>query len=231
MLGKRVSFIIPAFNEQKNIGIAVERIIKAAQRILSDYEIILINDGSTDKTGKVAERLASKNKKITVVNNESNMGMGYSYWVGIERAKFEYAMIIFGDGDQPMESIKIVLEKIGEADMIIPFYTNFAQTKTWFRHLLSTSYTHLINNITGLMIFYYNGITLHKTHMVKSLKGLSDGFGFQSEIIVSLIKGGASFIQVGIINDEEKNKKSAALRISNIFRVVISLARFAIKYR
>lgn len=231
MLKKRLSLVVPAFNEKDSLKRVIRRIHQVVPKYCSDYEIIVVNDGSEDNTGKLADSIASRNSKIKVLHNPQNKGMGYSYWRGVDVASFEYVMIVFGDGDQPAQSIAKVISKIGSADIIIPYYTNFIQTKTWFRHLLSISYTHLINAITGLNIFYYNGITLHKSKLVKQLVGLSTGFGFQAEIIIKLIKNGASFTQVAITNEDDTKKGSSALKIDNVIKVLLSIFRLIWNYK
>lgn len=221
----------PAFNEEANIESVVNKINKVAPKYTDDYEILIINDGSTDKTGKVAEGLAKKSKRIRVFHNSENKGMGYSYLRGLKEARFEHIMINFGDDDHPAESLVRVISHMGEADIVIPFYTNFHITKTWFRHVLSISYTHLVNYLTELNIRYYNGITLHKTDLVRKMPIRSKGFGFQAEIIIYLVKTGATFIEVGIVNQDRKMGASSALRPKNILSVSYFLFRLFWKYR
>lgn len=222
---KQLSVIIPTFNEETNIKNVVKKVSSVCPKYCSEYEIIIINDGSQDKTKQVVDSIAKKEKHVKVLHNKTNKGMGYCYLHGLQQARFEYIMINFGDDDHPAKSLEQVISKMGTADIIIPFYTNFHQTKTWFRHLLSISYTHLVNYITGLSIRYYNGITLHRTDLVRSTPSLSIGFGFQAEIIVHLVKKGANFVEVGIENEDDPQKGSSALRISNIIKVTQSLLR------
>lgn len=226
-----LSVIVPAFNEEKFIKKVADKINLVAPEFTKDYEIIIINDGSSDNTKKVAESVAKKDKRVKVISNETNRGMGYSYLRGLSEAKYEYCWINFADDAHPVDSLKAVLSRMGEADMVIPVYINFHITKTWFRHVLSITYTHILNSITGLQVGYYNGATLHKTALVKGISGLSGGFGFQAEMIIYLLKKGASFVEVGITNVENKKDSSAALRLSNIIKVMFSVGKLYYKYQ
>lgn len=232
MLKKRLSIIIPAFNEAGNIKAVVKKVSLILLKYCSNYQIIIINDGSTDGTGKIADKLAQTNKKIDVIHNLKNEGMGFSYFKGVEQAKFEYLILIFGDNDHPLNSIEDIISKVGKADIIIPFYTNFHLSKTWLRHLISVTYIHLVNYLSGLKIGYYNGITLYKTELVRNLPTKSAGFGFQAEMLVYLLKKGASYIIVNTSNDDRKSGSSAAFKFKNIIRIIRSLLSmyFAYKY-
>lgn len=231
MLKKRLSIFVPAYNEQGNIEGAVKKIHSIVPKYCSEYEIIIVNDGSTDNTGKIINRLAKKDKKIKPLHNDINRSMGYSYFRAVGEAKFEYLMTIFGDDDHPSESIERILSKMGQADIIIPYYTNLHLSKTWLRHVISITYTHIVNSITGLTVGYYNGITLHKTHLVKQVPVRSTGFGFQCETIVYLLKNGATYLQVDVLNDDRKTGGTAAFKIKNIISVAKSFLRMYSHYK
>lgn len=225
MIKKRLSIIVPAFNEAGNIKGAVAKIHLIVPKFCSNYEIIIINDGSRDKTGKIADNIAQMDKKVRVFHNLENKGMGYSYFRGVNEAKFEYLIIVFGDDDHPAESISNILSKIGKADIVIPFYTNLHLSKTWLRHVISITYTHIVNYIANLKVGYYNGITLHKTALVRSVPIKSTGFGFQAEVIVYLLEHGASYLEVDVLNDDRKTGGTAAFKLKNIISVARSFLR------
>lgn len=231
MLKKRLSVIVPAYNEAGNIENAVKRIHSIIPAYCREYEVIIINDGSHDNTGKIINSLAKKDKRIRPLHNDVNQGMGYSYFRAMKEAKFEYIMIIFGDDDHPSESIQNILSKMGQADVVIPFYTNLHLSKTWIRHVISITYTHIVNYLTGLKVGYYNGITLHKKSLLMQVPIKSTGFGFQAETIVHLLKNGASYVEVDILNNDRKTGGTAAFKLKNIISVARSFIRMHINYK
>lgn len=231
MPNKRLTIIIPAFNEAGNIKAVVEKINLIVPKYCSDYQIIIVNDGSTDRTGEIAEKISKKDKRVEVIHNLSNKGMGYSYFEAVEKVKFEYLILIFGDNDHPADSIEKIISNIGKADIIIPFYTNLHLSKTWVRHIVSVVYTHLINYISGLKIGYYNGITLYRTDLVRQFSGKPTGFGFQAEILVNLLKNGASYVEVSIVNESRKSGVTAAFEPSNFTSLTGSILRMLVAYK
>jgi dolichol-phosphate mannosyltransferase len=85
-----VSVFVPALNEQDHIESTVETVVAAlVDARVEDYDIILVNDGSTDRTGEVMDRIAGSNPRIQVVHHKQNMGLGTSYRHAIEVAKKE----------------------------------------------------------------------------------------------------------------------------------------------
>ena len=95
---RSVSIIIAAYNEESNLVTAINTIDSAVRRIVRDYELILIDDGSTDKTGMIAEKITKKNPKIKVIHFKSNHGLGAVYKEGVRLAKKKYVMLLPGDG-------------------------------------------------------------------------------------------------------------------------------------
>ena len=231
MKQKRLSFIVPAFNEAGNIAHVARKINDIAPAYCRDFEIIIVNDGSIDATGKIADHLAKSNKRVQVIHNQQNRGLGYSFFTGVSKARFEQVMLYFGDDDCPTESLKAMLSHLGEADIIIPYYTNFHLTKTWFRHLLSISYTHLINYITGFTIRYYNGMSIHTTKLINQMNYASIGLEFQAESIIYLIKHGATYVEVAVTNQDRKQGASSALRLKSISSVTKFLIQLYLKYK
>src|SRR3989344_7951124 len=93
-LVRRLSITVPALNEEGNIANSVKEIQEGVKGKVKDYEIMIFDDGSTDKTGKIADKLAKKSPKIKIIHNRSNKGVGYCYREGLRLAKFEYYMYI-----------------------------------------------------------------------------------------------------------------------------------------
>ena len=71
----QLSVFFPAYNEEKSLKSTVEKTDKVLQKIARDYEMIIVNDGSKDKTGEIADRLAANNKKIKVISIINNINV------------------------------------------------------------------------------------------------------------------------------------------------------------
>ncbi|HEY0337970.1 MAG TPA: hypothetical protein VGC70_11580, partial [Burkholderiales bacterium] len=151
-----------------------------------------------------------------------NIGLGACYQRGLQEARCNYVMLLCGDGGLPARSLPAIFEKIGTADIVIPYMTNLRRIKSPLRFVLSRTYSKLLNTLFGFKLHYYNGLPVHRTDLLRSIRITSSGFGFQGEILVKLLKSGCSYVQVGVLGAEE-TRKSFALRPRNLVSVARTL--------
>jgi glycosyltransferase involved in cell wall biosynthesis len=214
-----ISIIIPAYNEEGNISGTVNEVLTAFGDRFGDYEILIVNDGSKDRTGEVAEALAAKNPRVQVIHNSPNMGFGYSYRRGVQAARCEYVGFFPGDDCLPAEGIEAVFDQVGKAD-IVSHYTSNLEVRLPSRRVISRLYTWLMNTLFCLKLDYYNGPTIHRREVIQNVTISTYGFAFLSEIMVRLIRSGYSYRQIGTPIRERATGSSKAFRPKNVVTVV-----------
>src|SRR5438105_627489 len=96
-----LSIFVAAYNEIGNLGPTVEVILRALSISVEDFEIIVVDDGSTDGTYELADELARKYPNIRAIHNRQNMGLGYSYIRAIQEATKGSFVFIPGDNTWP----------------------------------------------------------------------------------------------------------------------------------
>ncbi|MDI6735202.1 MAG: glycosyltransferase [bacterium] len=220
-----ISIIIPALNEENNIKPTIEEVLSGIGDKFTDYEILIFDDGSSDKTGIIADELAVKNPKIKVIHNIKTKGLGYNYKEGVTLAKNDYIVWFPGDNGLSVESIEKVMNKVGEADIIIPYTLN-----TWVRPLsrriISKVFVWGINLLFNIKVKYYNGTVVFKRELIQSISISTNSFAFQSEALVKLLKKGYNYVEVGYNVKERQYGKSKAFQLKNIinvFKTIINL--------
>ncbi len=116
-----ISVFFPCINEEGNIEDTVKGAIKVLEKLSLKYEIIIVDDGSTDNTGKIAEKLARENPNIKVIHHPKNLGYGEALKSGFYNAK--YGTVVYTDGDRQFDFSEITefLEKIEENDLVIGY--------------------------------------------------------------------------------------------------------------
>lgn len=224
-----ITFIVPALNEERVVETFIEQMMeRIAVARFADYEVILVNDGSTDRTGEIMERAAARHKNVEVLHNATNLRFGNSFKRGLAEARFDYVALLCGDGGLPAASLPAIFDCIGKADIVVPWMTNMAEIKSPVRYFLSNAYTTLLNRTFGLHLKYYNGLPVHRRDLLQKIDITSGGFGFQAEILVKLIKSGATFIHVGVKGAEEKGG-SFAMKPRNWISVARTFAHLLLE--
>ena len=105
MLSARtMSVVVPAYNEMGNLENAVKDVVHAL-RTFDDYEVIIVNDGSRDGTGEVADRLAASMDRVRAIHHERNRGFSASYQTGLAHARMAYFTFVPGDHEVAAESV------------------------------------------------------------------------------------------------------------------------------
>jgi dolichol-phosphate mannosyltransferase len=216
-----LSIVVPAFNEEEHLEKAVAKYNRVAKSLFKDYEIIIFNDCSIDKTGMIADKIAKKNPKVRVVHNKKNMGLGYNYRTGFKLAKKEYFIGLSGEGDAEEASVRRILKHAGKADIILS-YINNPHDRPWMRRLLSSSFTIILNTLFGLKVKYYNGYVLHKTKILKKVRMSTNSFAYQAEITVRLLKAPKS-------KWEKKEKRYSYMEVPYSTAKTVGSSMFRIK--
>lgn len=215
---KTITYVISALNEEDLITNTVDEIYSNSISLVDNLEMILVNDGSKDKTGTLMENLAQKYPNVKVVHNKKNKGLGQALIDGLDIASCNYIMLLCGDGGVPGSSLPPALRKIGEVDLVVPYMGNLKKIKTTSRYYLSRIYTKMLNMLFQQDLQYYNGLPIYRVDQLKRLKIISTGFAFQAEIITKLIKSGSSYAQVETLGAEQSNK-SVAVSIKGFLEV------------
>ncbi len=182
-----VTIIIPAFREENNIEAAIDNVLRVAQSTTQDYEIIVIDDGSPDKTGDFARLKAQIDPNIRVAVNVSNQGFGYSFARGVKMASKEFITVFPGDNDMSAFSLKDLLESRGSADLVIS-YMQKGNKRSFFRRLVSKTFVIILNFLFGLRLKYYNGAFICRTRLLMSIPIKSTGLAALAECIIRLLK-------------------------------------------
>lgn len=215
-----ISIIVPCYNEEGNLEGTVEAINGALASVnrFSAHEILVYNDRSTDSTGKIADSIAARDKSVRVIHNPKNMGFGFNYTDGVRRATKDYVMMVPGDNEIPLEAIKRVMSKAGEADVIIPYTAN-PEVRPLSRRVISRAFVALINNMFGLDVTYYNGTCLVKSSLLKKVPLKTWGFAYMAAILVRLLRSGASYAEVGVDIAQRSSGKTKAFAMKNVISV------------
>jgi len=207
-----ISIIIPAYNEEKSIKDTVQRVFFVCKNSFKEYEVIVVNDGSTDKTATVLESF--KTSHLIILNRGFNRGYGASLKEGIEYAKGEIIAITDADGTYPIEKIPQLINDVEQGfSMSVAArkgrYKNTSLIKSVPKFLLDK----VANVVAGQKISDINsGLrAFRKKDVIPFFNIISDKFSFTTTITLSYLSNGlsVSYIPIEYRKREGKSKVKA----------------------
>ncbi|SHK52606.1 glycosyltransferase family 2 protein [Thermocrinis minervae] len=170
-----ISVVIPAYNEKDNIPILYERLKKVLESLGEDYEIIVVDDGSTDGTFEVLQELAKVDEKLKVVRFRRNYGQTAAMYAGFEYAKGDVIITMDADLQNDPEDIPKLLEELKKGYDIVSGWRKDRKDPFLSRVLPSMIANWIISKVTGVHLHDY-GCTLkaYRSEVVKDLELYGD---------------------------------------------------------
>ncbi|MEW6599723.1 MAG: glycosyltransferase family 2 protein [Nitrospirota bacterium] len=214
-----VSIIMPSLNEEQNVRAAITDTLRAMDEFEIDGEIVVINDGSTDRTGAIVKEAMAKDSRIRLISHDKPEGIGASFWDGVRNAKGDIVTMIPGDNENdPWETLQYyrLLEHV---DMVIPFVFN-REVRSLFRNALSYVYRFIINTTFLVNFNYTNGTILYRKSILDELTVSSTGFFFQTDILIRSAKRGYLFAEVPYRLNMRSSGKSKAVSFPSLMKVM-----------
>ena len=225
-----ITFFVPCLNEENNIANTLDTIISAISETSFTYEILVIDDNSTDGTINEVEEYKNQHFQIniTLIENAITKGLGTNYVDASFIGKGKYYMLINGDNAEPKKTILDIIQEIRNADMIIPYFGS-NDNRSFFRLLLSRSFTKIVNFISGFKISYYNGPVMHLRYNVMRWSPDTHGFAYQAELISRILIEGGTYKEILIANTDRQGGESKAFTIKNILSITHSLLQIILR--
>jgi glycosyltransferase involved in cell wall biosynthesis len=147
-----LSLIVPVFNQQGKVAYSLEKIKQAVELAFSKYELIIVNDGSTDNTLVTLKDIALTDKHIRVISYTPNRGKGYAVKQGVLHSHGDAVMFLDGDLDISPDSVKDYVERLRISDLVIASkrHPQSSVTIPRSRAFLSRVFNLLIRAVTGI---------------------------------------------------------------------------------
>jgi glycosyltransferase involved in cell wall biosynthesis len=208
-----ISFFVPCYNEEETVVGAIEKLDRVATHLKLKYEILIFDDCSKDRTVEVVKGYQETHPHIPVAlyTNQVNRGVARNFVEGAFRARGKYYRLVCGDDIEPSESHAKLLERIGSADIVVPYFTQISGRKP-LRHLISWLYTRLVNLCSGFRLRYYNGCPIYARYDVLRFHVEVTGFGYQAEFLTRLLHEKRSYVEVPLTSIDREGGTSLSFR-------------------
>ncbi|MCD6419588.1 MAG: glycosyltransferase family 2 protein [Synergistetes bacterium] len=224
-----ISIVIPVMNEEESIGLLIEKIIDVMNRIDLSYEIVAVDDGSTDRTFEILHEIAERESCLKVIRFRKNFGQTAAMSAGFSYAKGNVIITLDADLQNDPEDIPLLLEKVDEGYDIVSGWRKDRKDPWLSRKLPSFIANWIISKVTGVRLHDY-GCTLkaYKANIIKEVKL----YGELHRFIPALARGvGASVVEVPVRHHPRRFGKSK-YSIFRTVRVILDLltVKFLLSY-
>lgn len=222
-----ISFVVSALNEEQNIGSTVETVVAAAAATgLAEFEIILIDDGSTDGTYAVMSALRETRPFINIIRNTQNAGLGAAIRQGIAAARYPSFMVVPGDNDMHQSLIELLLSFRDRAEIILTIPLN-RESRSLARNIVSMIYQMFQMVAFDVYVGYINGPGIWPTEKAKAIGLSAKRFSIISELNVVLLRSGCTYAEVpGYLHSRPKARGTVTFKnLSEVVSLFIKLVR------
>jgi len=195
-----ISVVFPMFNEEAYVRRAVDAARDAACRVSEDYQIVVVDDASTDATGRIADELAAADPHVTVVHNERNRKLGGTLRAGYAAATKD--LILYSDADLPFDMRELEravrLLEYQQAD-VLSAYRFDRRVEGFVRTAYSLGYNFVIRVLFGLRIKDVNFcFKLFRRSLLERIALRSEGSFIDAEFLIRARNADATVIQMGV---------------------------------
>lgn len=220
-----VSFFCPAYHDENNLPKLIPRVFEFLGEISDKFEIIIIEDGSPDKTGEIADRFALAFPNISVIHHPKNLGYGATLKDGFSRAQYEYVMYTDGDNQYDVREFGPYLYLLENADILSGYAVKKAVTPA--RKFQSAVFNLLVN-----VLFWVNfrdvncSMKIYKRNVLDKFNPKSNSAFLDAEMLIKAKKLGYKVAQFPVIHYERQNGTASGSKPRVVADTIKDMLRF-----
>ncbi len=222
-----LSIVLPAYNEDAVIGVTLKHVLNSLRGLVQDFEIIVVDDGSTDRTGEIISAMMEVEPRVMVITHARNQGYGSALADGFAAATKELTFFMDSDGQFDIHDLGRLLLFIDEYDAVIGYRLD--RQDTWVRKLNAWGWHILIRNVLGIHARDIDcAFKLLHTRFLHQYPPETRGAMVNTEMLYRLKRAGYIYREVGVCHLPRQGGRAtgAKLRvIARAFRELFILAR------
>jgi len=219
-----LSIVLPAYNEEGNIERVVRDAASAAAELAPPYEIVVVDDGSRDRTADILTALAAEmDGRLRVVRHPRNEGYGAALRDGFRATRGELVFYTDSDNQFDLRELAGVLPLMKDVDAVLGF--RVGRQDPWMRKAVSGGFNMLSSAALGMSVHDLNcSFKLFRGDLIRALPIESNDFFVDTEIVARLHRAGWRYVQRGVRHYPRTAGRST-VRASDVPRTLVSLAR------
>ena len=214
-----LTVMVAALNEEELIAKTLSNIVMSARAVgLTEYELLVVNDGSTDKTGEILANLQQSLPFLKVITHDKPHGFGASFVEAVHCAKYDKITCFAGDNNSHWSLMEAIFANRDKADMLTSYFIN-TEVRKRARNLLSTIFSTIYVTTFDLNVKYINGNPLYSVPMLRKMKIRAHAHSIFAEINTRLLRQNITFYEVAGWSNPDTNR-SQSIGFRNFWEVV-----------
>lgn len=220
-----ISFVIPAYNEEKNVAAVVAACQGIAPRVSRNHEIIVVNDGSTDRTRAIVENLGAGDSSVLLINHNNNRGIAAAVRHGFAAARHPYIFYTDGDGQFDLNEITELLPHCRDFDFVIGYRINRADPPG--RRIAAFFYNLTIRWLFAVTVRDVDcAFKLIKRKRLAKLAVGSNSVFYFAELLIRAAQSGMSIREVPVHHYPRPFGQPTGNKIGVVLKALRDLARY-----
>jgi glycosyltransferase involved in cell wall biosynthesis len=192
-----LSALMPAYNEQEVLPVALEEAVTALEDLCETWELVIVDDGSTDRTPEILAEWADRVAKIRVVTQKENSGYSQALIRGFSECRYQAIFYTDADAQFDLHDIADLYPLLAEVDMVTGY--RMGRQDRWIRFVTSGVYNKLQGWLLGLRVRDVNcAFKLFRRSFFEKVRLSSDGFLIDAELYARARLAGQSWAQVAV---------------------------------
>ena len=217
----QLSIFFPAYNEEAHINQTVQQALKIAPQVAKKFEILVINDGSQDRTEEIVNQIVAQHKQVRQLVHSVNSGYGEALKTGFYNTQYDWIVFTDSDGQFDFAEIEQFIRTQQEtgADMVIGYYRKRAVS--WRRKLNTWVWQQIVGFLFGLRVRDIDcGFKLIHRRVIDQIPRLESGRGafISSELLIKAQKQGFKIIEIPVTHHPRKAGRGTGADLNVILR-------------
>jgi glycosyltransferase involved in cell wall biosynthesis len=217
-----ISVFFPCYNEEANVAAVVEKACAVLDELDADYEVIVVNDGSSDGTARIADEIATKNAAVQVVHHPRNLGYGAALQSGFKAANKDIVFYTDGDGQFDISEMPALLGLIDDYDIVSCYRLN--RQDSIIRKINAWGWTKLVCMLFGLKVRDIDcAFKLYRRHIFDGMELCSSGALIDAEVLARAARKGCTIAQRGVHHFPRTAGSQTGANLKVILRAFVEL--------
>ncbi|MHC4575088.1 MAG: glycosyltransferase family 2 protein [Planctomycetota bacterium] len=211
-----ISVFFPCYDEQDNVARITEQALAVLDRINADFEVVIVDDGSSDSTGRIAEKIAARDSRVRLVRHQTNLGYGAALQSGFKAATRELVFYTDGDGQFDIAEMPPLLPLMDKYDIVSCYRLN--RQDNLIRRINAWCWTKLVCFLFKMKIRDIDcAFKLYRREIFDNINLSSSGALIDAEILARAVRKGYTIVQKGV----HHYPRTAGKQTGANFRVIL----------